>query len=542
MSKNILYYGDNLDILRHHIADQSVDLIYLDPPFNSNRSYNVLFRESDGTAAPAQIRAFEDSWTWDRKAAETLEELAQTAPTSLVNLLNAFVPFLGHSPMMAYLVMMAIRLVELRRVLKPTGSIYLHCDPTASHYLKIVMDGIFGPRNYRNEIVWQKIRTEKAQSKQFARLQDVILYYSKSDIYTFNQQRAAPSKEYISKYYTAVEKHTGRRYQLVSFLQGGDGPLRRFGDRVIPPPSGKHWIWSQDRIDKAMEQGRLVFTSPDKPRLKRYLDEYKGRNIGSIWTDIYPINAVAKERLGYPTQKPLALLERVIKASSNEGDLVLDPFCGCGTTVDAAQHLGRRWIGIDITHIAISLIRRRLRDRYGQAIEFEVVGEPKDEGSARVLAQQDRHQFQSWALDQIDARPAQEVKGSDRGIDGVRFFSDDGKTIRRVLVQVKSGHVGVALIRDMVGTLNRENDDKERAPIGIFVTLEQPTQPMIREAASARFYRHPLIPDKKFPRIQILSVRDLFDGRKPDLPHSQPLTYTKAGTAPKMKTQEKLNL
>lgn len=489
MAKNILYYGDNLDILRRHIPDESVDLIYLDPPFNSSRNYNVLFRESNGTDAPAQIRAFEDSWTWNLQAVETLEELMQTAPPALVSLLQSFVPFLGHSPMMAYLVMMAIRLMELRRVLKHTGSIYLHCDPVASHYLKVLMDAIFTSQCFQREIVWRIgwVSGFKTQAQNWIRNHETILYYSKSDEFVFNK----PVIPYREDY------------------------RRRDGSK----PSGKgipvEDTWNCHPEDR----------SPS------------GEPLDSIM-----IKSFSQEKLGYPTQKPLALLERIIQASSNEGDVVLDPFCGCGTTVDAAHHLGRQWIGIDITHLAVSLIRRRLWDRYGEDVQFDVVGEPKDEGSARALAKQDRYQFQSWALDQIDARPAQEVKGSDRGIDGVRFFSDDGKMIRRVLVQVKSGHVGVNLIRDLVGTLNRENDDKERTPIGIFVTLEQPTQPMISEAASAGFYRNPLIPDKKFPRLQILTVRDLFEGKKPDLPHSQPFTYTKAGAAPKMKTQEKLNL
>ena len=487
---NVLYYGDNLDILRHHIADESVDLIYLDPPFNSSRNYNVLFRETNGTDARSQIRAFEDSWTWDRQAVETLEELTQTAPAPLVDLLNAFVPFLGRSPMTAYLVMMGIRLLELRRVLKPTGSIYLHCDPTASHYLKTLMDGIFGPKNFRNEIVWH-YRRWTAPSRKFQCLHDVVLFYSKENTYTFNQLLIP--------------------YTSGSVARKEQGVLHRFKKGEEPVLVSNREVQSDGVPENDVWQ--IPFIAPS-----------------------------AKERLGYPTQKPLALLERIIQASSNEGDLVLDPFCGCGTTVDASQHLGRRWIGIDITHIAISLIRRRLQDRYREDVQFEVVGEPKDQGSARALAEQDRYQFQSWALDQIDARPAQEVKGADRGIDGITFFCDDGENIRRAIVQVKSGHVTVGLIRDLVGTLKRENDDKERTPIGIFLTLEQPTKPMIQEAVSGGFYQHPLILDKKFLRIQILTVRDLFEGKNPDLPHSQPLTYTKAGAAPKMKTQERLKL
>lgn len=542
MAKNVLYYGDNLDILRHHIADESVDLIYLDPPFNSSRSYNVLFRESNGTEAPALIRAFEDSWTWDRKAVETLQELPQTAPTSLVDLLRAFVPFLGHSPMMAYLVMMAIRLVELRRVLKPTGSIYLHCDPTASHYLKMVMDAVFGPKNYWNEITWKRANAHN-DPKRFGRITDIILYYSKTTKRVWNTQYTPYREEYYKSHFK--KNGSGRYYRTMPL----DAPRHGEGSEALlyewhgkwPAPS-RTWGVRREVMEEYERKGLIRYTRTGTPTLLCYADKMPGVPLQDIWTDIPPINPQAKERLGYPTQKPLALLQRIIQASSNEGDLVLDPFCGCGTTVDAAQHLGRSWIGIDITHIAISLIRRRLQDRYGEDVQFQVIGEPKDEGSARALAEQDRYQFQSWALDQIDARPAQEKKGADQGVDGVIFFCDDGENIRRAIIQVKSGHVGVGQIYSLLGTLNQQNDDKERAPIGLFLTLEQPTKPMIKEAASAGFYPHPLIPDKRFPRIQILTVRDLFEGKRPDLPHSAALTYTKAGAAPKMKTQEKLKL
>ena len=520
MSQNTLYYGDNLHILRGYVPDETVDLIYLDPPFNSSRNYNVLFKEANGTEAPSQIRAFEDSWTWDQKAVETVDELTQIAPAPLVNLLNAFLPFLGHSPMMAYSVMMAIRLVELRRVLKPTGSIYLHCDSTASHYLKLILDAVFAPRNFRNEIIWKRMTPSGFKGKKdIGASHDVILRYTNSDTFTYNPIHRSYSEEYISTRFSKTDE---------------DG--RRFKDEKIGTAT------SQETIQRLMRQGRIYTTSTGRLRIKHFLEEAKGYPVDDVWTDIPPINSQAAERLGYPTQKPLALVERIIKASSNEGDVVLDPFCGCGTTVDAAQHLGRRWIGIDITHIAISLMRRRLRDRYGEGLKFDVIGEPQDEGSARALADQDRGQFQSWVLDQIDARPTQELKGADRGIDGLIFFCDDGKNIRRAIVQVKSGHVGVSLIRDLVGTLRREKDENETAPIAVFITLAQPTKPMIREAASVGFYQHPLNSQRKFPRVQILTIRDLFDRKKPLLPHSAPLTYKKADVAPHRNTQQELGV
>ncbi|MEA3311770.1 MAG: DNA methyltransferase, partial [candidate division WOR-3 bacterium] len=491
---NKLYFGDNLEVLRDNIASESVDLVYLDPPFNSKATYNVLFKEAEGTPSAAQIEAFTDFWHWDEVSARTLEELPrnENTPTALIELLDGFRQFLGHNDMLAYLVMMAPRLVELKRVLKPTGSIYLHCDPTAGHYLKILMDAVFGVKNFVNEIIWQKIRVGKAQSHQFAKLQDVIFFYSKTNKNTFNQLRMPPSQGYIDKYYTNVEEETGRRYQLISFIQGGEGPPRRFGDRILKPPAGKHWIWSQERIDEAMEKGWLVFTDPNKPRLKRYLDQYEGKNIGTIWTDIFPINAVAKERLGYPTQKPVALLERILQASSNEGDVVLDPFCGCGTTIAAAQTLGRRWIGIDITYLAINLIKNRLADHFGEEVEYEVHGIPKDWESARELAEatdRPRKEFELWALSLVNARPKGDPTkkgGADKGIDGIRFFIDGKqRKYQKVIVQVKSdAKPKVSYVRDLVGTMERE-----KAVMGALILLYEPSErsEIPAEAASAGF-------------------------------------------------------
>ena len=525
MPTNTLYYGDNLDILRRYIADESVDLIYLDPPFKSNQDYNILFQEQNGSRSKAQIKAFKDTWRWDQGAAEAYQETVEKGGRAS-QVMQAFRTFLGDNDMMAYLAMMVPRLVELRRVLKPTGSIYLHCDPTASHYLKIIMDAIFGFRHIRNEIIWQKIRIEKAQSSQFAKLHDIILYYTKSNQYAFHPQRMPASQDYINKYYTQEEPETGRRYQLISFLQGGQGPPRRFGDQWLEPTSGRHWIWSQERIDEAMCQGRLVFTDPKKPRLKRYLDEYAGRNVGSIWTDIYPINAVAKERLGYPTQKPEGLLERIIQASSKEGDTILDPFCGCGTTIAVAQRLKCRWIGIDITHLAITLIKHRLQDVFGNQANYEVIGEPVSLPDAETLAQQDPFQFQWWALGLIGARPVEEKKGADRGIDGRLYFHDErvgGKT-KQIILQVKSGHVGPAYIRDLRGVI-----DREKAQIGVLITLQEPTKAMRAEAASAGFYESEGW--GKYPRLQILTIEELFQGKQIQYPPQTSTTFKKAPKA-----------
>ena len=269
--------------------------------------------------------------------------------------MRAFRQLLGANDMLAYLSMMAPRLVELRRVLKSTGSLYLHCDPTASHYLKMLIDAIFGTGHFQNEIIWQKIRSSKAQTIGFGSVHDTIFAYRKTAAAVFRKLYTPLSDQRVARHYGQAESGTGRRYGLDNFTQSGQGKPRRFGDRVIAPPAGKHWIWEQDRIDAAMSEGRIVFTSKNMVRVKRYLDESRGNPMEDVWIDIPPINSMAQERLGYPTQKPVALLERIIQASSNEGATVLDPFCGCGTTIAAAQKLGRRWIGIDITQLAISL-------------------------------------------------------------------------------------------------------------------------------------------------------------------------------------------
>ncbi|MFH1596802.1 MAG: site-specific DNA-methyltransferase, partial [Pseudomonadota bacterium] len=444
--KNQLYFGDNLDILRSgRIPVGSVDLIYLDPPFNSNATYNVLFAEKTGEKSAAQITAFEDTWHWGAEAAAAFDDVMQLGPPRLADLLRALKAFLGQNDMMAYLTMMAVRLTELHRVLKPTGSLYLHCDQTASHYLKMILDAIFGTKNFRNEIIWQRTRVAKKQSHFWGKVHDVIFLYTKSDNALFNEQYLTHPESYIKSHYNYIEEDTGRRYGLWDFTQKGDGPPRKFGEKEIYPPKGKHWIWSQERIDNAIKENRIIFTRSGMPRLKRYLDDSKGEYIQDIWTEIFDVNAVAKERLGYPTQKPEALLERIIKASSNEGDLVLDPFCGCGTTVTVAERLHRRWLGIDITHLAITLIKKRLHDSFGPVLApYEVIGEPADAPSAAALAEVNRHQFEWWALGLVDAAPAQDKKkGADRGVDGVLYFQekDDGP-YHKIIVQVKSGHVG----------------------------------------------------------------------------------------------------
>lgn len=519
---NTLYYGDNLKVLREHIADESVDLIYLDPPFNSNRSYNVLFKDESGASSDAQITAFDDAWHWGETAERTYQDLIEHAPLNVANMIGALRQFIGTNQMMAYLVMMAARLVELHRVLKPTGSLYLHCDPTASHYLKMILDMIFGGENFGNEIVWQRTNAKGLAFTRFASNHDIILRYTKKSHATWNSQYTELDEEYVKNFYRFVDEKSGRRYRLDNLANPNkDRPNLTYEFLGVT----RVWRWTKERMQKAYEEGLIIQTKPGAvPALKRFLDEQEGTPVGDVWTDILPIQSQAKEGLGYPTQKPLALLERILQASSNPGDVVLDPFSGCGTCIAAAQKLGRQWIGIDVTHLAIAMHKSRLKDMFGlePKKDYQIVGEPEDLAGAQQLAREDRYQFQWWALSLIEARPlggseGSKVgkKGADRGIDGAINFLDDRKGgVGRALVQVKSGHVNSAHIRDLKGTLERE-----KAQIGIYITLEPPSRDMVSEAASAGFY-HSEVWEKDYARIQILSVEELLNGAEVKLPQT----------------------
>jgi len=531
MAENLLYYGDNLDVLRRHVKDETVDLVYLDPPFNSNASYNVLFAEQNGSQAAAQIKAFEDTWRWDQAAAQAYEQVVETGG-SVSEALQAFRKLLGPSNMLAYLAMMAPRLVELRRVLKVTGSIYLHCDPTASHYLKLLMDGVFGAAGFRREIVWQRSLSHGGPSSYNA-VHDTIFYYSKGPKPIWNPQFQSQDPAYVQSHYSLADEQ-GRRYQLVAAHGAGQGPARRFGKRILEPPQGRHWAWDQDTIDRLLAEGRIVFTGTGKPRYKRYLSDSPGKPATDLWADIFPVNSQAAERLGYPTQKPEALLERIIRASSNEGDTVLDPFCGCGTTIAVAQRLNRRWIGIDITHLAVTLIKHRLRDVFGEQVPYQVIGEPVSLPDAQTLAEQDPYQFQWWALGLVGARPVEQKKGSDKGIDGRLYFHDEagGKT-KQVVLSVKAGHTNVAHVRDLRGVVERE-----KADIGVLITMQEPTSPMRSETAGAGFYRSPGW-NKNYPKLQILTVAELLAGKGIDMPPLRQVnaTFKKAPRAKRSSAQ-----
>jgi len=487
---NKLYYGDNLDILRRYIKDETIDLIYLDPPFNSNATYNVLFGSKDGTDATAQIQAFDDTWHWDQVAAESFREVVENGG-DVSRAMQAFRLLLNDSDMLAYLSMMAPRLIELRRVLKPIGSIYLHCDPTASHYLKILMDSIFGGKNFINEIIWSYKRWP-IKGKFFQRMHDTLLFYQKSN-----------SEERIFK---------------TLMVERSKSTQKRWGNKKIKARHDE----SGSRIPSVSEA-----------------EESKGVPMRDVW-NLSIIAPSSHERLGYPTQKPESLLERIIESSSNENDLVLDPFCGCGTAVAVAQKLNRQWIGIDITHLAINLMKHRLQDSFGDNLEYEVIGEPVSLEGAETLAKEDPFQFQWWSLGLVGARPTDQKKGADAGIDGRIYFHDEvkGKT-KQVIISVKAGKPHLTYMRDLRGVVDREN-----AEIGVLITMQEPTQPMRSEAASGGFYESPVW-GVSYPKLQILTIEELLEGKGIDMPPvgQVNVTFKKAPKSNKVKgSQPELGL
>lgn len=456
VSINKIYFGDNLDILRRYIKDKSIDLTYLDPPFNSKKPYNIIYNKN------AQVKAFEDTWHWTEEIQKTYEDIInQSKNDKIINAMESFRGMLGDNNLMAYLTMMSIRLIELYRVLKDDGSIYLHCDPTASHYLKIIMDNIFGVENFRNEIVWC-YRGASTASSWFPRKHDIILFYSKGDKFKFNIQFGPHTNAQLSRYNVIVD---GERYANMK------GKLRKLGIGV------------------------------------RLMD----------WWEIPQIPNNSKERTGYPTQKPLALLERIIKAGSNPGDIVLDPFCGCATAMIASERLGRKWIGIDVTYMSIDLLKKRMVKQWGDGYRenhhFEVEGEPTTvEQAKQLIKERGRFRFQEWITVKVGGIPNTKKTG-DKGEDGYHYFTDN-KEIKKVIISVKSGHnIAPTDIRDLRGTIERQ-----KADAGIFLTLCEPTKGMIEEAVSAGFIYDWI--GKRYPKIQILTVEEILKGKRIDLPGS----------------------
>jgi len=524
---NALYYGDNFVWLKNHeyFPNDSIDLIYLDPPFNSNTDYNILFNEKTGEQSQAQWKAFDDTWKWEMEASHTaILELVVKSPT-----VAEFIRWLSRQgdsksvSMAAYLSMMAVRLIELHRVLKPTGSVYLHCDPTASHYIKVIMDSIFGHNNFRNEIIWQRAATKGDARVKFGAVHDVILYYSKSiSGYHFSPIYIEKDEEYLSRF--RFNDNDGRgAYRLAPLDSPNPRPNLTYEYKGYKPPL-KGWRISRKVMEQLDNEGRLYFPKDLKGRIarKHYLSEQKGRKSTDVWADIIPLQASNKERLGYPTQKPEALLERIIEASSNKGAVILDPFCGCGTAIVSSHKLGRKWIGIDVTYLAINLVERRLDDRFGNKVRstYRVYGDPFDFASAKALFERDKkdkHAFELWALKLVNARP----RAKDGGVDGVIGFLDHSNNLHRVVVQIKGGsNLSPTIIRDLIGTVQKEN-----AAMGLLISLHSPTRGMYQDANHAGDYRGK---DRLYKKIQIRTITELLEEDKPfDLPYENSVAIPK---------------
>jgi DNA modification methylase len=556
-----LYYGDCLSVLREHIPDESVDLVYLDPPFNSKATYNVLFKPPEELGEGAQIKAFDDTWHWNLDTENEFDELLHNPHSSdLANLMQALERFIGKNDMLAYLVHMANRLLELRRVMKDTASLYLHCDPTASHYLKLVLDGVFGARNYRTEIVWKRTSAHsdtKQGMAQHGKIHDIIFFYTKSDDWLWKPVYTPYSDDYIESFYKYVEEKTERRYRksdLTAAKPGGDTkyewrvkrpeggewetdttnewkePKPDWEYKGVLPYKGRSWAYSKSNMRKFACEGRICYSSTGMPCYKRYLDEMPGVPLQDLWTDIRP--TPRSEKLSYPTQKPLALLERIIKASSSEGDVILDPFCGCGTTVHAAEDLGRSWIGIDITHLAIALIRKRLADTFGE-LPLEVIGLPESYAGALELARADKHQFELWVVGLLNAQPYKGGrKGADTGIDGYlrfKFFGESQKGKPKVergtaIIEVKGGQAGVKDVRNLGGVVERE-----KADLGVLVSALKPSKPMYEHAAGKGKVT---LGARDYPRLQVIWLKDLLEGTvRLEYPEAGRIDHTR--TAPK---------
>jgi site-specific DNA-methyltransferase (adenine-specific) len=460
---NKLYFGDNLEVMRNHLDKESVDLIYLDPPFNSKKNYNMIYKEKDDSKSQSQAQAFTDTWVWNDECQLSYDYLISNSkvPQNLTKAIMSFHDMLGRgNSLLPYLVMMSIRLLELKRVLKDTGSIYLHCDPSASHYLKIIMDTVFGENNFQNEIVWHFGLGAFNKKMGLPSKHDIILFYSKTKNFKFNMIRGDITPQMKAKY--CHEDEDG--FYMLSY-------------------------------------GKKYYLKGGKP-----LDD--------VW-EIATISPTDKQRLGYPTQKPMDLLARIINMSSNKGDVVLDPFCGCGTSCDASAHLEREFIGIDITYLAIKVIIKRLKMNRPNT-QFKVIGAPQDLESAKYLAERNKKEFEKWAVSYIDGKP---LDTGDGGVDGIINYNEKGMSQPiKVVIQVKGGAINPGFIRDFARVIERE-----KAYCGVFITLIEPTQGMRTEATTSGYADETndlkdQYDENKIPRLQIITIKELFEGKKPLIP------------------------
>lgn len=510
---NHLYFGDCLDVLRdlkENYPQPFIDLIYIDPPFNSKRNYNVLFESMDMKDANAQKQAFADTWT-NVAYMDELHMLAEMHK-DLYDVLTAFSKAKSISDSaVAYLTTMALRILYMHKLLKDTGSFYLHCDPTMSAYLKLVCDMIFEEKNFKSDITWQRTGAH-SDSKNFANNADSILYYTKSLKYNFSTQYQPYKSEYLKRYkYNDTKGNFLDRDLTAGGLSGGGYEYEWKGITKV-------WRCPVETMKRYEIEDKIYYTKNGTPRLKQYLSEMEGVPCTSVWTDISPINSQSQERLGYPTQKPETLMERIIKASSNEGDVVADFFCGCGTTIAVAQKLNRKWLGADISHLAIRLIVKRLVDSYGEGVKhnIKIHGFPADVASARELAEKTdkgRILFQEWVIEVLLNGVVNEKKVADGGFDGyLTYQTQAGKEF--VLIEIKSGKVNVTNIREFVQVI-----DKQNANAGIFVCFESTvTKEMLKEAKHAG---HIKIGNVEFgqDKIQIITIEQLMSNHYPNLPN-----------------------
>jgi DNA modification methylase len=512
---NQLFYGDNLEVLRRHIKDESVDLCYIDPPFNSKRNYNQIYNNI-GKEDQAQAQAFIDTWTWDDNANKGLAEIQENYQghftSQSIDLISGLAKVLGKGSLLAYLVSMTLRIAEIYRVLKPTGSFYFHCDQTASHYLKLVLDTIFCAQSgdYKNEIIWKRT-TAHNDPKRYGTNVDIIFFYTKGNQYLWNPQYKEHDDKYKQRFRN--QDDDGRIWTddnlTAKGLSGGGYEYEYKGCRSL-------WRVPLVTMEKLDSEDKLHFTKNSGIRLKRYLEDNKGIVLQCLWEDISPINSQARERLGYPTQKPESLLERIIKSSSNEGDVVLDAYCGCGTTVAVSQRLNRQWIGIDITYQSISLILKRLEDSFGKGVLENITlnGIPKDMEAAVALANKSddrtRKEFEKWAVLTYSNNRAiiNQKKGADKGIDGIAYFRSEKDDPEKIILQVKSGKVKSGDIRDLQGTMTRES-----AVLGIFITLQKPTKDILKEAKEAGIYQSQYM-SAPVDRIRIVTVQEIIEEQK----------------------------
>ncbi len=542
---NQLFYGDNLEVLRKYIKDESVDLCYIDPPFNSKRNYNQIYNNL-GKEDRAQAQAFIDTWTWDDHANQGLDEIFSNYQGHFtqqsIDLIGGLTKVLGKGSLLAYLVSMTLRIAEIYRVLKPTGSFYLHCDQTASHYLKLLIDSIFCSQggDFKNEIIWKR-KTGRGEtnhkSSRFGVSIDTILFYTKSNQSCFNSQFSFDVEgysNYVDKSFKYVDEN-GRRYQADNLASPSPRPNLMYEYKGYKPPA-TGWAISKEKMEQWDQEGRLHFPKDTTGRIrrKRFLDELQGKPIQNLWDDIQPISSQDKERLGYPTQKPEALLERIIQASSHEGDVILDAYCGCGTTVAVSQRLDRQWIGIDITYQSISLILKRLEDAFGQGVleQIQLNGIPKDMKSAEALAlkkdDRTRKEFEKWAVLTYTNNRAiiNPKKGSDKGIDGIAYFRGEQDEPEKIILQVKSGNIKSGDLRDLQGTLTLE-----KAAMGILITLKPPTKEMIKTAKSAGIYQNKYM-SQSYDMISIVTIQEIIEEKKR---LSIPLGYEVLKSAEKQK-------